>query len=176
MGAGGGYCADVTQIGDQVGDGTAADTDETEPQRWQRNYGELLQELRVAQTGVQILFAFLLTIAFAARFPADDRFSRSAYLVALLAAAGATAMIIAPVAYHRMLFRKGQKPAVTRTAHRFACGGLSLMLVSMVAAVLLATDMVLDRVAAAITAGAVGLGFVSLWGVLPLFRRSQMDH
>lgn len=150
--------------------------EETEARRWQRNYAELLQELRVAQTGVQILFAFLLTIAFAARFPDTDSFARSVYLVALLSAAAATAMIIAPVAYHRVLFRRGQKPQITRTAHRFASGGLALMLVAMVAAVLLATDMVLDRTSAWIASGAIGVWFAGLWVAFPLLRRRRMGR
>lgn len=146
---------------------------ETEQQRWQRNYEELLQELRVTQTGVQILFAFLLTIAFAARFPAGDTFARGIYLVALLSAAAATALIIAPVAYHRVLFRQGQKPHITRTAHRLAYGGLLLMLVSMVAVVLLAADMVLDRLAAWVAAIATGVWFAVLWAAFPLLRRGR---
>src|ERR1043165_10232106 len=79
---------------------------ETEKQRWDRNFGDLLQELRVAQTGVQILFAFLLTLPFSSGFPKTTAFQRDIYLVALLAAAAATAMIIAPVAFHRALFRQ----------------------------------------------------------------------
>ena len=149
------------------------ETGETEHQRWQRNYEELLQELRVAQTGVQILFAFLLTIAFTARFPETDPFTRTVYLVALLASAAATALIIAPVALHRALFRQGQKPRLTRTAHRLAYGGLGMTLVAMVAAVLLASDMVISRAAAWVAAGAVGVWFVALWAALPLFRRSR---
>lgn len=167
----------MTQIGNRRrGQPDPGAAGETEPQRWQRNYEELLQELRVAQTGVQILFAFLLTMAFAARFPAGDSFSRAVYLVALLSAAAATALIIAPVAYHRILFRQGQKPHITRTAHRLAYGGLALMLVSMTTAVLLAADMVLDRAAAWFVAAATGLWFAALWAVFPLFRRGRMGR
>ncbi len=93
---------------------------ETEKQRWQRNFADLLQELRVAQTGVQILFAFLLTLPFSAGFDDTTQFQRDVYIVALLAAAGATAMIISPVAFHRALFRQGRKPELVRFAHRMA--------------------------------------------------------
>jgi ABC-type uncharacterized transport system permease subunit len=167
----------VARIGSQGRDDRPdrTETGETEQQRWQRNYEELLQELRVAQTGVQILFAFLLTIAFTARFPETDPFTRTVYLVALLASAAATALIIAPVALHRALFRRGQKPHLTRTAHRLAYSGLAMMLVAMVAAVLLASDMVISRAAAWVAAGAVGVWFVALWAALPLFRRSRTD-
>src|ERR687895_2070639 len=105
--------------------------EETQAERWQRNFSELLQELRVAQTGVQILFAFLLIVAFSQRFDLEDSFGRGVYLVALLSAAGATALIIAPVAVHRMLFRMGEKPQVVVYAHRMAYAGLMLVLISM---------------------------------------------
>ena len=117
-------------------EGTARD--ETEAERLDRNLNELLQELRVAQTGVQILFAFLLTLPFAARFGDVDTFELVVYVVALLAATAAAAgMIIAPVAYHRMLFRRGRKPQLVRSAHRMASGGLAFLLVAMVCSVLL---------------------------------------
>lgn len=83
---------------------------ETEKQRWQRNFADLLQELRVAQTGVQILFAFLLTLPFSNGFPDTSQFQKDVYVVALLAAAAATALIISPVAFHQALFRQGASP------------------------------------------------------------------
>jgi hypothetical protein len=149
--------------------------DESEEERWDRNFGDLLQELRVAQTGVQILFAFLLTLPFTARFDATDTFERVTYLVALLAAAAAAAMIIAPVAYHRMLFRQGRKPALVRSAHRMASGGLFFLLVAMVGAILLVTDVMLTRGAAIVLSAVSGAWFVLLWFVLPLARRREGD-
>jgi hypothetical protein len=147
-------------------------TGESELERWQRNFAELLQELRVAQTGVQILFAFLLILAFTPGF-ADhaDGFARVVYLVALLSAAAATGLLIAPVAYHRVLFRRRQKPLLVRYAHRMAFGGLMLVIVSMVSAVLLATDAVLPRPVAAVIGAGTGAFFLLLWGVLPLRLR-----
>jgi hypothetical protein len=147
--------------------------EETEKERWQRNFAELLQELRVAQTGVQILFAFLLTLVFSARFGELNAFQRDIYVVALLSASGATALIIGPVAYHRMLFRQGRKPELVRSAHRMASAGLAMLLVSMVSSVLLVTDFILDQTVAMILTGAVAAFFVLLWGVLPLWRRIQ---
>jgi hypothetical protein len=146
---------------------------ETEEERWQRNYAELLQELRVAQTGVQILFAFLLILAFSPGFDESDGFVRTVYLVALLSAAAAAALIIAPVAHHRLMFRRHRKPMLVQDAHRMAFAGLMLVIVSMVSAVLLATDVVLSRPVAVTVAAATGAGFVLLWAVLPLARRQQ---
>jgi hypothetical protein len=144
---------------------------ETEAERLDRNFADLLQELRVAQAGVQILFAFLLTLPFTARFGAVDAFEKGVYLVALLSAAGAAALIIAPVAYHRMLFRLGRKPELVFSAHRMASSGLAFLLVAMVCAVLLAADVVVGRVPAVLVTVVVAASFTMLWGVLPWRRR-----
>ena len=98
---------------------------ETEKQRWDRNFGDLLQELRVAQAGVQILFAFLLTLPFSAGFPHASAFQRDVYVVALLTAAASAAMLISPVAFHRALFRQGRKPELVRYAYKMLTGGLN---------------------------------------------------
>ncbi|RIV35659.1 DUF6328 family protein [Micromonospora radicis] len=148
---------------------------ETEKQRWQRNFADLLQELRVAQTGVQILFAFLLTLPFSNGFDSTTPFQRDVYIIALLAAAGATAMIISPVAFHRALFRQGRKPELVRFAHRMASGGLAFMLVAMVSSVLLITDFVLARPIAFLLSAVTGLWFLTFWLVLPFSRRSWGD-
>ncbi|HET8658724.1 MAG TPA: DUF6328 family protein [Micromonosporaceae bacterium] len=155
--------------------GGNGDTEETEAERLNRNFADLLQELRVAQTGIQILFAFLLTLAFTNRFQDVDDFDRTTYMVALLAAAGAAALIIAPVAYHRMLFRQGRKPELVRSAHRMASGGLAFLLVSMVGSVLLVADVVVGRTGAVIAATATAVWFVLLWFILPLVRRTDDD-
>jgi hypothetical protein len=141
--------------------------DESELERWQRNYTELLQELRVAQMGVQILFAFLLTLSFTNRFEQGDLFTEITYLVALLASAAATALLIAPVAYHRVLFRHGRKPYLVRSAHRMAYAGLSLLVVAVASSVMLALDNVLSRATAVLAGVVTGLWFVFLWGVGP---------
>jgi hypothetical protein len=144
---------------------------ETEPERLDRNLSELLQELRVAQTGVQILFAFLLTLPFAARFGGVDQFQRVVYLVALLSATAATGMIIAPVAYHRMLFRRGRKPALVRSAHRMAWGGLGFLLVAMTGSVLLVVDFLAGRLLGVLLTALTTTWLVLLWGLLPWLRR-----
>ncbi|MCG5472120.1 DUF6328 family protein [Micromonospora sp. LAH09] len=145
---------------------------ETEKQRWQRNFADLLQELRVAQTGVQILFAFLLTLPFSNGFTETTEFQRDVYIVALLAAAAATALIISPVAFHRALFRQGRKPELVRFAHRMATGGLAFMLIAMVSAVLLITDFVLDRPIAFVLSALTGIWFITFWVALPFARRN----
>jgi hypothetical protein len=150
--------------------------DESEHERLDRNFADLLQELRVAQTGVQILFAFLLTLPFAAGFAAADEFEKVVYLVTLLAAAAAAGMIIAPVAYHRMLFRRGKKDVVVRSAHRMASGGLAFLVVAMTGAVMLVLDVVHGRFLAIVGSACVAAWFTLLWGVLPWLRRGDAEQ
>ena len=116
---------------------------ETPMQRADRAYGEILQEVRVAQTGVQILFAFLLALAFQARFAAITGFQRAVYVVTLMLCAAATALLIAPAAMHRVLYRRRLKQHLVRVASRLALAGLALLLLSLVSAVLLIMDVVL---------------------------------
>jgi putative flippase GtrA len=148
---------------------------ESEEERWRRNFNELLQELRVAQTGVQILFAFLLTLVFTARFGELSAVQKNVYLVALLSAAGAVSMIIAPVAYHRMLFRQRRKPEIVRIAHRMASAGLAFLLVSMVSSIYLVVEFMVNRAVAAVVTAVVGVWFALWWGVLPWLRRDEPD-
>jgi hypothetical protein len=150
--------------------------EETEKQRWDRNFADLLQELRVAQTGVQILFAFLLILPFSAEFPKATNFQRDVYIVALLAASASAALIISPVAFHRALFRLGRKPELVRHAHAMATGGLAFMLISMVASVLLITDFLLSRPIALVFSAATGLWFLTFWVFLPFLRRNSNDE
>jgi O-antigen/teichoic acid export membrane protein len=149
---------------------------ETEKQRWDRNFADLLQELRVAQTGVQILFAFLLTLPFSNGFPRTTQFQKDTYVVALIAAAFATAMIISPVAFHRALFRQGRKPELVRYAHRMATGGLAFMLIAMVSSVLLITDYLFDMWAAIILTALTGACFLTFWAALPFARRNWAEE
>jgi hypothetical protein len=149
---------------------------ETEKQRWDRNFADLLQELRVAQTGVQILFAFLLTLPFSAQFTRTTDFQRDVYIVALLAAAFATAMIISPVAFHRALFRQGRKPELVRFAHRMASGGLAFMLIAMISSILLITDFLLSLTMAVVLTTIAGAFFLTFWAALPFARRNWADE
>src|SRR3954471_3699967 len=97
---------------------------ETPLRRADRNFGELLQELRVAQTGVQILFAFLLTLSFTDRFAAIDGFQRGVYVFTLVTSAMTVALLVAPVAVHRLLFQRGRKRELVYVGHRLAVTGL----------------------------------------------------
>ena len=146
---------------------------ETPMQRADRAYAEILQEVRVAQTGVQILFAFLLALAFQARFGDITSFQRGAYVVTLMLCAGATALLIAPAAFHRIIYRRRLKQHLVRVANRMAITGLALLLLSMVSAVLLIMDVVLGLAPAiALAAGALAW-FTIWWFVLPLRSRAR---
>ena len=149
--------------------------DEDEKHRWDRNFGDLLQELRVAQTGVQILFAFLLTLPFSNGFPRTTAFQKDVYIVALLAAAASTALIIGPVAFHRALFRQGRKPELVRYAHGLLSGGLVFLLVAMVTSVFLIVDYLLGRSMALLLGGATTLFFLTFWAGIPFFRHNWID-
>jgi hypothetical protein len=149
---------------------------ETEKARWDRNFSDLLQELRVAQTGVQILFAFLLTLPFSNGFPKTTQFQRDTYIVALMAAVFAAATIIAPVAFHRALFRQGRKPELVKYAHRMATGGLAFMVIAMVASVLLITDYLFNVWVSTILTVIAGGWFLTFWAVVPLLRHHWIDE
>ncbi|MFI5895477.1 DUF6328 family protein [Actinoplanes sp. NPDC051513] len=149
---------------------------ETEKHRWDRNFGDLLQELRVAQAGVQILFAFLLTLPFSAGFPDASPFQRNVYVVALLSAAAAAAMLISPVAFHRALFRQGRKPELVRYAHRMVSGGLAFLLVSMVSSIFLIVDYLLSRPVAIVLGIMAALWFLVFWAGIPLYRHNWIDE
>ena len=136
---------------------------------------ELLQEVRVAQTGTQILFAFLLGVPFTQRFAAVTSFQQTVYFVTLLSAAGASAFLIAPSAYHRILFRQRERPFVIEASNRLTIVGLCFVAVAMTGVILLITDLLYSSLTAAIiTALAAGV-FVLLWFVVPLMRRVRDD-
>jgi Family of unknown function (DUF6328) len=148
--------------------------DETPLERADRNYNELLQELRVAQTGVQILFAFLLTIPFQQRFgEVVSAGLRQEYLATLLVTAAATALLIAPVTMHRILFRQGLKPELVTVADWMAKAGLACL----ACAVLLAVFLIVSVVSANDTAfwfvGGLGLLFIVTWVVIPFWLRAR---
>jgi hypothetical protein len=147
--------------------------DEPEWERLDRNFSELLQELRVAQTGVQILFAFLLGIAFQQRFRGLSDGQRSVYLATLVSAGCAAVLLIAPVAVHRFLFRRNLKDEVVAVASRLAAAGLLFLALSIVSAILLVIDVVAGTVPAIVLAAVTGVLVVALWVVLPLRVRAK---
>ena len=125
-----------------------ADRSDEEQERLNRQLTELLNELRVAMPGVQVLFAFLLAVPFQQRFASVDAFQRDVYLVTLLAAATATAFLIAPSAYHRIAFQQHEKERIIQLGTRqFVCGLVALA-VAMTGAVLLVTDVLFQTTTA----------------------------
>jgi hypothetical protein len=138
-----------------------------------RNVDELLQETRVATAGVQFLFAFLLTLPFTQRFGSLTDFQRDVYTLTLLSTASAAVVLIAPVSFHRVLFRQREKQAVVTFADRALLLGLVLLLVGISSAVLLVLDVVLGRTAAVLGCAGISVLAVGLWFVLPLLRRAR---
>jgi hypothetical protein len=145
--------------------------DETDHERLDRNLVELLQEVRVVQTGVQVLFAFLLTVPFSSRFEAITHFQRGAYFAALVASAAASVLLIAPTAVHRILFRLGQKEYMVEVSNRLALGGLLATAVAMTAGVLLAADVMFGAGVGIAIGVATAVAFVVVWALFPLRRR-----
>jgi membrane associated rhomboid family serine protease len=158
--------------GDSVdGDAAVDGRQETSTERADRNFNELLQELRVAQTGVQILFAFLLTLPFTDGFAKITAQERGVYLGTLIATALATSCLIAPVSHHRILFRRRRKPELVNVASRLALAGLAFLLISVVGSVYLIFDVVVGTGVAGVIAGAIGLWLLLVWYVYPLAQR-----
>ena len=145
--------------------------DESEAQRADRNLGELLQELRVAGLGVQVLFGFLLSLPFTNRFTRLSSGQHDLYLACLVLAAVATALLLGPVAYHRLVFRRGQKESLVRAASVMAIAGLATVGLAVSAAVLLVTGYVASGLTAAVISVLVFLVFGLLWFAFPLTRR-----
>lgn len=147
---------------------------ETTAQRLDRNWVELLQEVRVVQTGVQLLTGFLLILPFQERFARLSDASVALYLVAVCLAAASTACLITPVASHRILFRHGARPLLVASAQRFALAGLALLGLAIVAVLMLTFGIVVGRTWG-IVAGAMALAvFSAAWLVLPLLMRRRL--
>ena len=156
------------------GSGRQADPrDETEAQRNDRNLAELLQELRVAGLGVQVLFGFLLSLPFTNRFSRLSQGQRDLYLAILVLDAVATALLLGPVAYHRLVFRQGRKEALVRAASVMAIAGLAAVGLAVSAAVLLVTGFVASGLTAAVITVCIFCLFGLLWFAFPLTRRGS---
>lgn len=149
---------------------------EDKKERLNRQLGELLQELRIAMPGVQVLFAFLLAVPFASGFEDVNQFQEDVYLFALLSAAVSSALLIAPTAYHRMMFERGDKEAIIEYATRGAILGLLFLALSMTACVLFVVSYLFDDVTAGVAAGFVGLLFLVLWFGLGWWRRRDRSR
>jgi hypothetical protein len=145
------------------------DRDREERKR-DRQMIELLNELRVALPGVQILFAFLLTVPFSVRFDKLTGFQRNVYYVTLIATLVSTACLIAPSAAHRVRFHKGERPWIVESAHRMMLGGLAALVVALTGSVLLITDVLFTGARVWIYTGLVAILLVGLWFIRPLLR------
>ena len=152
-----------------------ADRDETEAERLDRQLLELLNEVRVAVPGVQVLFAFLLTVPFTQAWDDTTDLQRDVYFATLLLTAVATALLLAPSAVHRLLFQRGDKKFIVTLANRVTVAGLAALALAVTGAVFLVTDVLFDITSAAIAAGCI-FGFtLALWYVLPLSRRFRRE-
>jgi O-antigen/teichoic acid export membrane protein len=149
---------------------------ESEAQRDDRNFIELLNELRVVGIGVQVLFGFLLGLPFTNRFSRVDTAQRGVYLTTVTLAALSTVLLVAPVAYHRLLFRRHEKESVVRITNVMAIAGLATVGLAVSGAVVLVVTFVAPGAPAIVITGLVVCAFAGLWFALPLSRRDRDDH
>ncbi len=148
---------------------------EDHKERVDRELIELLNELRVALPGVQVLFAFLLTVPFSQRFDVLSASDRRVYFAAVLGSAAASALLIAPSAHHRLRFRSGSKERMLKTANALAVAGMAFLALSMGAVVYVITAVLHSSTTAAVVAGVVTAGIAALWFVLPLTYPADGD-
>jgi hypothetical protein len=147
---------------------------ETEEERADRNLSDLLQELRVALPGVQVLFAFLLTVPFTQRFSDLSDFEEKLYFGVLISVALATVMLAAPTAGHRILFRRQQKEFIVTLSNTLALIGLSLLAVAMCGAIALISDFIFGTTTAVITTVVMASAFAGFWFLGPIRRRQKL--
>lgn len=149
--------------------------DETEEERLDRNLNEMLQELRVALPGVQVLFAFLLAVPFAQGWEHITGFQKGAYFGTLICTAISAVMLMAPTAYHRLTFRYQQKRQLVFYSNRFSIIGLTFLALAMTGAIMLITDYLFGSTATILMTVATVLVFGLFWFALPLQRRVRLS-
>jgi hypothetical protein len=149
------------------------DTSEDTQERTARELIELLQELRIVIPGVQVLFAFLLTVPFQQGFTQLTTVQRDVFFTTLLCTAAATALLIAPSAHHRLLFRQGRREERLRMGNTLAILGLAFLVPAMVGVVYVITDLIFGLTTALVVTIVMALSFVLLWFVLPLPYRGN---
>ncbi len=149
---------------------------ETVSQRMDRNWNELLQELRVMQTGVQILTGFLLTVPFQQRFTELDAYQRDVYLVLVVLAVAATGFIVAPVSLHRFLFRQHLKRELVESADKLSQAGLTMLALVLAGSALLLFDIVVGRTAGVLAGAVVLVGLGLVWLVIPARLSRRAPH
>jgi hypothetical protein len=144
-------------------------THENEKERLNRQLVELLNELRIVLPGVQVMFAFLLTVPFTQRFDTLSSFHRDLLLGCLVTTALATAALIAPTSFHRLRFRQREKDRLLIFGNVMALVGIVLVGLAMIGVILLVTDVVFSRTASVIVTGATAAAFIALWFGVPLW-------
>jgi hypothetical protein len=149
----------------------AAQRAEEPLQRADRNFAELLQELRVVLVGVQILFGFLLTLSFSARFDDLDDVQHVIYVVTLAFAALSSTLLVGPVAAHRVLFQRGRKRELVRAGHRMALAGLAFLALTLASSLLLVLDIAVGRWGAVLLTAGLLVTTAVLWLGIPLRMR-----
>ncbi|WP_199429495.1 DUF6328 family protein [Qaidamihabitans albus] len=142
-------------------------SEEPRHQRLARNVNELLGELRVAQAGVQILFGFLLAVAFTSTFRDASGFEKALHLITVVFTAAATALLTAPAVWHRVLFRTGSRDEILRVGNRLVLAGLGCLSVAVTLTVGLIAKVVYGPIAMAAVGVPIGAMFVTLWFVMP---------
>ena len=149
------------------------DRSEDEQERLNRQMMELLNEIRVAMPGVQVLFGFLLTVPFQQRFQRVTEFQETVYFVTLISAAVATAFLIAPSAYHRLMLEQHDKPRIIHIGTGQMIAGLGALALAMNGAVLLVTDVLFEAGTVTVTVILLASLYLTLWFGFPLLRRVQ---
>ncbi|MFL5907709.1 MAG: DUF6328 family protein [Solirubrobacterales bacterium] len=147
---------------------------ESEEERADRNLSDLLQELRVALPGVQVLFAFLLTVPFTNRFDDLSGFQEKLYFGVLICVALATVLLVAPTAGHRILFRRQQKEYLVTVANNLALAGMFLLALSMCGAIALISDFLFGSATAIISTVVMAFAFIGFWFTGPVIRRAKL--
>lgn len=151
----------------------AEHTGETQNEKLSRNVSELLQELRVAQAGVQILFGFLLSVVFTDRFHDASGFEKSLHLSAVLLAVSATALLTAPAAWHRLLFRDGMRERILTAGNRLVLAGLVCLALAITTTVALIAKVVYGQLALIASAVVCTVLFGLFWFIMPLRKRER---
>jgi len=149
---------------------------ESEEERADRNLSDLLQELRVALPGVQVLFGFLLTVPFSQRFNDLTPFQEKLYFGVLIGVALATVLLVAPTAGHRILFRRQQKEFIVTLSNRLALIGLLLLAISMCGAIGLISDFIFGATTAVISTIVMAAAFIGFWFFGPVMRRQKLPE
>ena len=148
---------------------------EEEQERLNRRLIELLNEIRVAMPGVQVLFGFLLAVPFQQRFADVTTFQRDVYFFTLVASAIATALFIAPTAYHRVMLGQGERPHIIKVGTRLFLMGLVALAFAMIGAVLLVTDVLFGMPMVVVTVTALAALYAWLWFAMGLLRKARED-